>query len=328
MKNKQSIAVIVPTIREEQYADFYIAWLPLFIKHEVTLYKVVDGDKPYVQVNGDKKYSVKDVMGKKNADLIFNKNDGVRNLGFALAYQHGHDIFISLDDDVRPEGDTIQDHLDVLSKRFSTSWMNSVQDVYMRGFPYLVRDESEAVFSHGAWKGVADLDASSQLVLGTPKVTPHKMPVPKNVMMPVCVMNVAFKRCVMPYYYQAPMGPRAGLDRFADIWSGVYVKNAIDSYGWAMVTGYATVNHNRASNPFVNLIKEAKGISLNESFWRDVKEGLPENFWECGSYAPDFNNYFKMYSENIERWEDFIDSFEDRADICARNVERDLRSIF
>ena len=110
------------------------------------------------------------------------------------------------------------------------------------------------------------------------------MPVPKGVLMPVCVMNVAFKAKVLPYYYQAPM--YGDINRFADIWSGWEVKKAIDNEGWAMVTGYATVKHERASNPFVNLIKEAKGVMMNETYG----EG----------------EYFKTYQDNIKQWQQFL----------------------
>ncbi len=252
------IAVVVPTIREEQLKKFLEAWESLFKKHNVSLYIVKDGENP--TVNGT---TLESVMGK-DKDLIYNFNDGVRNLGFYQAYKDGADIIISLDDDVLPDGDTIQDHLDALSKKYPISWMNTVHEVFMRGFPYSLRDESECVLSHGAWKGVADFDASTQLVIGTPEVTPRRMPIPKGVLFPMCIMNVAFKRELTPYFYQAPM--YGNINRFADIWSGIEVKKVIDARGWAAVTGYATVHHNRASDPFINLQKEARGVSMNEKY--------------------------------------------------------------
>ncbi len=272
------IAVVIPTIREDKLKEFLKAWEHLFIKHNVNLYIVRDGKNP--TVNG---LSVKEVMGKYS-NLIYNFNDGVRNLGFAMAYKEGADIIISLDDDTLPDGDTIQDHLDILNTRQPISFMNSVDDIYMRGFPYWAREEAEVVFSHGLWNGVYDLDASTQLVLGTQTPNHRKMPVPKGILMPVCVMNCAFKAKVLPYYYQAPMF--GDINRFADIWSGFEVKKAIDKNNWCMVNGYAKVNHNRASNPFVNLVKEAKGIGMNEEYGKD--------------------EYFKLYQKNIKLWQEFL----------------------
>lgn len=291
------IAVVVPTIREDKLKVFLNAWDFLFKKHNVSLYIVRDGKEPTVEVSGagkklfglnlHVKYKVKEVMGKYS-DLIYNLNDGVRNLGFAKAYKDGADIIISLDDDTLPEGDTIQDHIDILNTRQPISFMNSVDDIYMRGFPYWAREEAPVMFSHGIWNGVYDFDASTQLLMGTPQPRQRKMPVPKGILMPVCVMNVAFRREVLPYYYQAPMF--GDINRFADIWSGWEVKKAIDKNNWAMVTGYAKVNHNRASNPFVNLIKEAKGVSLNEEYGKD--------------------EYFKLYQKNIKRWQEFLKKYE------------------
>ncbi len=280
------IAVIVPSCREEKLKEFLNTWTPLFLKHNVNLYVVRDGKNP--TVNGE---SIKSVMGKYSK-LIYNFNDGVRNLGFAKAYKDGNDIFISLDDDVLPEGDTIQDHLDILNTKQPVSYMNSVDDIYMRGFPYWAREEAEVMFSHGVWRGVYDMDASTQLVLGTQQPQHRKMPVPKGILMPVCVMNVAWKREVMPYYYQAPMF--GDINRFADIWSGWEVKKAIDENNWAMVTGYAKVNHNRASNPFVNLIKEARGITMNELYTEQPGHEIVKD------------EYFKLYQDNLKLWQKFL----------------------
>lgn len=285
------IAVVVPTIREEKLKEFLTAWDFLFKKHNVKLYVVRDGKNP--TVNGK---SIKEVMGKYS-NLIYNFNDGVRNLGFALAYKDGAEIIISLDDDVLPEGDTIQDHLDILNTRQPISYMNSTDDVFMRGFPYWAREEAPVMFSHGVWNGVYDFDASTQLVLGAPTPTHRKMPVPKGILMPVCVMNVCFRRELLPYYYQAPMF--GDINRFADIYSGWEVKKAIDENKWAMVTGYAKVNHNRASNPFVNLIKEAKGISYNETLWYNGEYG---NNTEA-------KKYFKLYQKNIKLWKEFLNQW-------------------
>lgn len=276
------IFVVVPTIRPEQLSIFKEAWREQFEKYNVKLITVHDGDMPYAMFE-DRKYTIEEIMGDFDF-LIYNKNDGVRNLGFALAYKLGAEIIISLDDDTRPYGDTIGDHLKILNTRQPISWMNTAQDVYMRGFPYGIRNEAEVVFSHGVWNGVADFDASTQLVLGSPKLTYNKLSVPKGILLPVCVMNVAFKAKILPYYYQAPMF--GDINRFADIWSGIEVKKAIDKLGYAMVTGYATVYHERASNPFVNLVKEARGIGMNEEYGKD--------------------DYFKLYQNNIKLWKKYL----------------------
>lgn len=284
------LAVIVPTIRPEQLKIFLEAWKDQFTKHNAHVFIVHDGENPYVEYNGNE-YSVYDVMGRYE-HLIYNKNDGVRNLGFALAYKMGADVFVSLDDDTYPEGDTLGDHLAVLNTRKPISWMNTTQTNYMRGMPYCVREEAEVVLSHGDWRVVADFDAPTQLLLGTPEQVPSKMPIPKGIFYPMCIMNCSFKRKIMPYFYQAPAYDK--FQRYSDIWAGIESKKVIDKNEWAVVTGYATVRHERASNVFTNLKKEAVGLEMNETFFKETCELEKE--------------YQQEYKKNRKDWEQFIKS--------------------
>lgn len=279
------ICVVVPTIRKESYDTFREAWDPLLKTHNVLLLTVWDGDDPCLQVGNDK-YSVKDVMGDKS-DLIFNKNDGVRNLGFAFIAKRLPEvsIIITLDDDTKPYGDTIRDHIEALNRSVPVSWISTASE-YMRGFPYGIRGEAEVVLSHGVWEGVKDYDAPTQLVRGNLPVSFYQGPIPKGIFYPMCGMNIAFKRKMLPHMYYAPMGYKVGLDRFADIWLGIESKKVIDENGWAVVSGYAKVKHERASDVFVNLEKEGKGLRLNENYGQD--------------------EYFKFYQLARKNWEGFI----------------------
>ena len=226
------------------------------------------------------------------ADVIINFNGGIRNLGFAYIARYLQDveIIISLDDDLEPVGDTIQDHLDILEKKVPVSWISTASE-YMRGFPYGVRDEAEVVLSHGVWQGVADWDAPTQLVKGNKPVTFYKGPIPKGIYYPMCVMNVAFKMKVMPYIYQAPKA--LGVARAGDILSGIVSKREIDRRGWAAVSGYATVNHTRASNVYKNLQQEALEIELYETFWK----------------RDESHPYFEIYREKLKRWQEFLKKY-------------------
>jgi hypothetical protein len=272
-----TIACVVPTIRPAQHAAFVEAWAPLFQRHNVELITVWDGDVPAIRIEGAE-ITAEHILGP-DADLIYHRSDVCRNLGFAYiaAADHLRDVeyILTLDDDCFPHGDTIGDHLAALGRRYPISWMSSSPDAYTRGFPYGVRDESEAMVSHGVWYGNADWDAQTQLANGNaPLSTFYRGPVPKGVLFPFCGMNVMIRRKVLRYFYFAPMGPRASLDgkvwdRFGDIWLGVVLKRQMDRYGWAMVSGYAAVEHTRGSNVQVNLRKEATGREWNERFWRE-----------------------------------------------------------
>jgi reversibly glycosylated polypeptide / UDP-arabinopyranose mutase len=283
------IAVIVPTTEDRQaiYAKFCDAWYPLIAKHNAELVTVRDGDKP--TANG---LSVKEVMGTYK-DVIFNKSDVVRNLGFAYAKKYyDPDVYITLDDDVLPlDGkDAIQEHLDALQMEVSINWLNTA-DYPMRGLPYNTRTEAEVVLSHGVWLNVPDLDAPNQLVNPNVKPNFYKGVIPKGTLYPMCIMNVAFKKEILPYMYQVPMNTH-GMDRFGDIWSGILAKRDIDRLGYAVVTGYSTIWHDRASNVFKNLQKEAKGIEINETFWRGDEQ----------------NEYFTMMHDKRSRWMQYVSS--------------------
>ncbi len=293
-----NVAVVVPTIRPEKHAEFVETWAELFYKHNVVFLTVWDGEEPTIDIQhyeandtfGLHTRTILDIMGD-SSDLIYNFNDGVRNLGFALlaGSYPGTDVIITLDDDVLPIGDPIQDHLDALDMFVPVSWFSTASR-YMRGFPYGIREEAEVVLSHGVWRGVADYDAPTQLVCGNLPSDFYCGIIPKGVYFSCCGMNLAFKRKMLPWMYFAPMGEKVGIDRFGDIWCGIVAKRAIDENGWAAVSGYAEVNHLRASNVFTNLKKEARGIGLNETFWK----------------GDESDPYFTLYHDKLVRWQEFI----------------------
>lgn len=299
------IAVVVPTIREECFKKFIHEWKGLFLKHKIQLIKVEDGESPVVThydfrtliENGvvGEQHGI-DEIAKENKDLIYCKNDGVRNLGFLYISEYLKDvsIIITLDDDCYPIKDTdpIQEHIDALNMRVPISWISTASE-YMRGFPYGIREEAEVVLSHGVWDGVKDWDAPTQLTYGNRDVTFYKGVVPKGILFPMCIMNVAFKRKILPFMYQAPA--YGSYQRFSDIWCGIHAKRDIDTLGYAVVTGYSKIYHSRVSDVFVNLKKEAKGIGVNEHCWKE------------GYIIPDeHKEYFSMYQDKRMRWKKIV----------------------
>jgi hypothetical protein len=284
------IACVCPTIRQDKFQEFVKSWKREFSDNNVRLVPVLDGKNPvvldYEGIAKNGELTAKDIMGEY-ADTIYNFNDGVRNLGFAYVAKYLPEVetIISLDDDTSPCGNTIQDHLNALDNKVSVSWMSTATE-YTRGYPYGVREEAEVVLSHGVWDGVADWDAPTQLINGNPEIEFYREVIPKGVLFPLCAMNFAFKRKLLPYIYQAPMF--GDINRFADIWGGIECKRDIDKLGWAVVTGCAKVYHQRASNVFDNLIKEVRGLKMNEV----------ENYGK--------GEYFKLFFEKRKKWQEFI----------------------
>ena len=86
----------------------------------------------------------------------------------------------------------------------------------------------------------------------------------------MCSMNIAWRAGVHAAMYFLLMGPDYPFDRFGDIWGGVLAKRVADHLGLAVNSGSPGVLHERASNVFVNLAKESRGLGVNETFWRAV----------------------------------------------------------
>jgi len=264
-------------------------WKGLFEKHEAFVLTIRDGEDPKkttLQINNKERVSIGNILGK-NSDLVCNRYAGVRSLGIAYVGLNMPEIeyIVCLDDDVSPVGDPIQDHIDALSMRTPISWM-PIGNAYTRGFPYDVRQEAEVVLSHGVWEGIVDFDAPTQLVNGSKEMEFYKMTIPKGVLAPISYMNTAFKRKLIPYIFMCPQ-IRGELERCDDIWCSIEAKRVIDRKGWAMVTGYSRVLHERASDVFSSLVKESKFIQLNEGYWKGEQK----------------DPYFKMYHERRKRWE-------------------------
>lgn len=281
------MAAIVPTTRDrlEVFEGFKQAWNDLFVKHDVTPIVIMDGDEQYLTEGWDGlQITAEDLLGK-DFDLIYKKDTACKNLGlYYCALNPQIDTILIFDDDTRPIGDPIQDHLDILGQKTSISWY-STANYPMRGFPYGVREEARIVVSHGVWEGVPDLDAPTQLVTGIPEDIEYgKDVIPRGILFPFCGMNVALLREAIPTLYFAP--PWGTMSRCDDIFGGILMKRELDKLDKAVVTGFARVFHERASNVFKNLQKESLFIELNETFWKGDTS----------------HPYFSEYLPKFERW--------------------------
>jgi len=267
----KNIAIITPTIRAKAIPPFLKAWKELFDKHNVDFILVVDGKDQHIIHNG-KRINLK-------SNLVSKFSAGSKQLGFLYVAQSLPDIeyLIAIDDDCFPIGDPIQDHIDQLNRRVPISWLSTGSD-YFRGFPYGVRTEAQVAVSHGVWHGVYDWDAPSQLLKADTKVDFYKGVIPKGIFFPMCGMNLAFRREALPYIYFAPVGQYKGAERFDDIWGGIEIVKDFAKLNWGIVSGYAEVEHLRASNVFISLEKEAVGIRKNEEYWQGEYDSWYKSF--------------------------------------------------
>jgi reversibly glycosylated polypeptide / UDP-arabinopyranose mutase len=109
----------------------------------------------------------------------------------------------------------------------------------------------------------------------------------------MCGMNLAFNReLIGPAMYFGLMGEGQPIGRYDDMWAGWCSKVICDHMGVGSKTGLPYVWHSKASNPFVNLKKEYKGI-----FWQE--EIIP--FFQQVTLSKETTDVCDLYLELAEK---------------------------
>jgi len=143
------IALVVPTIREKCFQDFYSRWGTLselldFIVIEDNQKKTFDTSGMHVQhLCWD---DIQKDLGVKQW-IIPRKSDTVRSYAYWKAWKLGYDYILTLDDDCYPPvleddgvsyktvADFVHEHLRQLTNK--TKWFNTLNDVKPRGVSVL-----------------------------------------------------------------------------------------------------------------------------------------------------------------------------------------------
>ena len=294
----ENIFVVIPTIRN---LDFLNDWEKQF--SNVTIIVCEDKHKKSIKIPKVGKkiyhYSWKEIdkdLGDKSW-IIPRKVSAIRNYGFLQAYKLGADIIITLDDDCYPvkNHNLVKLHQKNLGLKTPQNWVNTYPDsrhMYTRGMPYLNRTQMPVMVSHGLWTNVLDFDGPTHLqnLEFKAEFAEHFLQIiPSNSYYPMCSMNLAFRKEVIPLMYfplmgEDKFGKKWGYDRFDDIWAGIFSKKIMDHLGLAVVNGAPFIEHRKASDPFKNLIKEAEGIEVNEKIWSEVDKVKLTSNEIVGSY--------------------------------------------
>ena len=199
---------------------------------------------------------------QKYLDVIPERAHAETSFGFLIAYEQGADYIVELDDDVFIDS-LMPGHQDNLygsggiTVSSKSRWYNTLDLIEMdapgrffpRGHPYepATRAEDyawtkaggECVLNMGHWIGNPDFDALTILYHGGMdgrcsvkgvELKKEKVIVGAKTYFAVCSMNTSFKRKAVPAMYQLYMNTM-GVDRFDDIWSGVFVKRIADYLG-------------------------------------------------------------------------------------------------
>lgn len=323
----------VASNRPAELADFLRAWEPHWAAP-------AGGPAPIVFVHEDAPRrsglpeTRLDVRATCHADIeerlgarawIIPRDSGAsRSFAFLAAWDAGCDFVVSLDDDCRPAGDG-RDYLRTHFAAFVLDrWFRTTDGEATRGVPYQDRGRLPVLLNHGTWLGAPDVDGPTAVRLlrdpGGIVLRAAREVVPGGMYFALSGMNVCYRREALPAAYNLLMGVDAyGIDRFDDIWSGLFLKRIADHLGLYVTSGLPFVFHARASDPFVNLRKEALGLHVHESLWKAVADApldgaatigdaylrladRIESFRVNGSAARLLDGYFARTAQAMRLW--------------------------
>lgn len=348
-----NVCLVLPTIRENCLKDFVDRWSG----KDGGLFRYVDTivmeDNPTSTFEVPRGLNIDhlswvDIKNRlnKNEWIIPRRSDTVRSFAYLEAYRRGYDYILTLDDDCYPPSKEdgleyspemlVKLHLKNLNER--SRWYNTLNSVKPRGIPfYNVGESSSIVLNHGLWTNVLDYDAPYQLANPIPEdFAFDNRIIPSGLYFPMCGMNVMWNANYTVLMYHLLMGRRVAMlpemsstdadgllklpfDRFGDIWCGILMKKVVDHLRLQVSTGMPYIRHERASDPFTNLRKEANGIAVNEVFWQfvdmidlvgltnpiDCYEKLGKSmvtFSEQFSKFKEFEDYFRLLGKSMIVW--------------------------
>ena len=293
---------------------------------------------------------------EKYYDLIPKRCHAESSFGFLVAYEEQADVIIELDDDVYISKGFVEEHLanlfneDGATVHSKGKWYNTLNNlllnvnekVFPRGHPYTpsCRDEDytwtdeggKCLLNMGLWTGQPDLDALTLIhyggIDGWSRIESRGLKLEKVILgegtyFSVCSMNTSFLSKAVPAFYQLYMN-YMGVDRFDDIWSGIFLKRISDHLGDKMCLGKPVGFHaKRKRNAFSDLKKEANGLDMNEHVWRICEEAelsaktYSDCYLELADYlAENLGKWFKnklqvkfwsTQIENMRRWVELTD---------------------
>ncbi|MFH1601622.1 MAG: hypothetical protein ABIB61_01560 [Candidatus Shapirobacteria bacterium] len=308
-------AVVVPTIREECLKVWFDRWAEELKNVHVIV--VEDNPEPSFKIESSKikfdHYSWKDIDNELSYKswIIPKRTDCVRSFGLFKAWQQNYDMIVTLDDDCYPDDENfIETHKKSLFEQtYPKDWFQHSQSISVRGVPKNI-EFSHSVANMGLWSNIPDFDAVTQI--SNPNVRLQKKNFsfisPFGYFSPISGMNLAFRRETIPSAYFLLMGKEYGVDRFGDIWMGVFLKRICDHLGVYITGGDPYIRHERASNPTRNYEKEKLGYDDNNMLWKSVRniKIVGSNFRECylslADQLPKFSDYWEKLKIAMKIW--------------------------
>ncbi|KAG5223097.1 UDP-arabinopyranose mutase [Salix suchowensis] len=273
---KDELDIVIPTIRN---LDFLEMWRPFFEPYHLII--VQDGDpSKTIRVPDGFDYElynrndINKILGPKASCISF-KDSACRCFGYMVSKKRS----------IWKSYQCLEQHIKNILSPSTPFFFNTLYDPYrggadfVRGYPFSLREGVPTAVSHGLWLNIPDYDAPTQLVKPLERNTRYVdavLTIPKGTLFPMCGMNLCFDReLIGPAMYFGLMGDGNRLV-------------ICDHLGLGVKTGLPYIYHSKASNPFVNLKKEYKGI-----FWQE--EIIP--FFQAASLSKECTTVQKCYIE-------------------------------
>ncbi|XP_021806380.1 alpha-1,4-glucan-protein synthase [UDP-forming]-like [Prunus avium] len=300
---KAELDIVIPAIRN---LDFLERWRPYFEPYHLII--VQDGDPSRTIKVPDgfdcelyNRNDINRILGPKASCISF-KDSACRCFGYLVSkkkyiFTIDEDCFVAKDPSGK-EINALKQHIKNLLNPSTPLYFNTLYDPYregadlFHGYPFSLRRGVPTAVSHGLWLNIPDCDAPTQLANPLERNTRFVdavLTIPKITLFPMCGMNLAFNReLIGPAMYFGLMGNGQPIGRYGDMWAGWCMKVICDHLGYGVKTGLPYIWHNKASNPFVSLKKEYKGI-----FWQE--ELIP--FFQSAVLTKECTTVQKCYIE-------------------------------
>ena len=267
--------LVIPSVRENCLNDFLQKWENNGDWDEIVL--IEDNPEKTFKIKSKWKihhYSHKEIKEnlKENDWIISKKDSACRSFGFKIAKEIGANWTISLDDDCLPYQSMgiCENHLKVINN-FKICQQSTI--IRSRGLPYKnMGNLNNIVLNMGLWTKNADLDAIQTFHNNIEYFLPPNgnfLAHPRH-RYPFCGMNIFFNTSLTPIMYFPLMGLNQPYNRFDDIWCGWIFQKILQHLNLSWSIGEPFIEHSKASDPFINLIKEAPGVQKNEIFWQII----------------------------------------------------------
>lgn len=302
----------------------------------------------------------KDRLGRafrKYLDVIPQKCHAEVGFGFLKAYEDEAEVILEIDDDVHiGEKGFLEEHIknlfsdDGVTVNSNGKWYNTMENlslnlnpkIFPRGHPYSPRCRNEnytwirkggkCVLNMGQWNGQPDLDALTIVHYGglnggcgieSKDCKRKKILLGKGTYFAICSMNTSFLSKIVPAYYQLYMN-FMDVDRFDDIWSGIFLKRIADHLGDKMCLGQPLGLHlKRPRNIFKDLRKEVNGLGMNEEVWKVAEEAefsaktYVDCYLELANHLsnsaekrfkdPTHAKFWRIQTEKMKKWVEIVE---------------------